>query len=71
MVHVLQSGAPKILEECTYPLTGKHCVDRIITEMGVFDVHSEKGELVLVEISEGVSVEDVKAATACPIEVRG
>lgn len=54
--------------ECTFPLTGRMCVSRIITEMGVFDVDFEEG-LMLVEIAEGVTVEDVRAVTEAPFRV--
>ena len=56
-----QKGAPKILKECTLPLTAKTCVTKIITEMGVINV-TDKG-LELVEINPEFSVEDVQAAT--------
>lgn len=56
-----QKGAPKILKECTLPLTAKTCVTKIITEMGVINV-TDKG-LELVEINPEFTVEDVQAAT--------
>jgi len=60
-------GSHKILPLCTLPLTGKKCVDRIITEMGVIDV--TKDGLLLIEISEGITVDDVKKATGCPLKI--
>ncbi|MDY3238974.1 MAG: 3-oxoacid CoA-transferase subunit B [Anaerovoracaceae bacterium] len=62
MLHT-QKGAPKILKECTLPYTALHCVDMIITEMGVMRV-TEKG-IVLEEIHPDYSVEDVQNATGC------
>lgn len=62
-----QKGTPKILRQCTLPLTAARCVDLIITELGVFDV-TEHG-LVLTEVMPGVSVEDVRAATEADFEV--
>jgi 3-oxoacid CoA-transferase len=63
-------GTPKILEKCSLPLTGKRVVDRIITEMAVFDVEKTgAGGLTLVEVAEGVTVEDVKKATQAPFHV--
>ncbi|MCI6011850.1 MAG: 3-oxoacid CoA-transferase subunit B [Firmicutes bacterium] len=62
MLHT-QKGAPKILKECTLPYTALHCVDMIITEMGVMRV-TEKG-IVLDEIHSDYSVEDVQNATGC------
>lgn len=68
MEHVAKNGSHKILNECSLPLTRQQCVDRIITDMAVFDVKKGEG-LVLMEIAPGVSVEDVKNATECPFEV--
>ncbi|KHE70354.1 3-oxoacid CoA-transferase subunit B [Halobacillus sp. BBL2006] len=61
MDHVNKYGDPKILNECSLPLTGKGVVDRIITDRAVIDV-TEEG-LKLVEIVEGWSVEEIKAST--------
>jgi len=68
MEHVAKRGKHKILNECTLPLTGKNCVDLIITEKAVFDVDREHG-LTLKEIAEGLTVNDIKEATGCDFEV--
>ena len=68
MEHVAKRGKHKILNECTLPLTGKNCVNMIITEKAVFDVDHENG-LTLKEIAEGLTVSDIKEATGCEFEV--
>jgi len=60
-------GSHKILSECTFPLTAAGVVDRVITEMAVIDVAPEG--LLLREIAEGYTVDDVQAATGAPLLV--
>lgn len=60
-------GQPKILPKCTLPLTGRRCVDRIITDMAVFDV--TPNGLLLIEIAPGVTIDDVRGATSAPFEL--
>jgi 3-oxoacid CoA-transferase subunit B len=61
MEHVNKTGEPKILNECTLPLTGKQVVHRIITDQAVIDV-TELG-LKLVEVAKGYTIEDIKKST--------
>ena len=60
-------GAPKILKKCSLPLTASHQVNTIITEMGVMEVTAKVLELV--EIAEGLTVEEVQAATEATLIV--
>ncbi len=67
MEHVAKDGTHKIVSECTLPLTGRRVVQRIITDLAVMDV-TESG-LVLRELAEGVTEDDVREATGAPFTV--
>eukprot|EP00475_Leptophrys_vorax_P032437 TRINITY_DN5001_c0_g1_i1.p1 TRINITY_DN5001_c0_g1~~TRINITY_DN5001_c0_g1_i1.p1 ORF type:complete len:201 (+),score=68.27 TRINITY_DN5001_c0_g1_i1:174-776(+) len=68
MEHTAKGDAPKILKSCSLPLTGSRCVNRIITELGVFDVDFQKG-LTLIEIAEDTTLDHIKKVTEAPFEV--
>lgn len=67
MNHCDKQGRPKIVRECSLPLTASKCVDRIYTELAVIDIVA--GGLVLREIAEGATLEQVLAATEAPLQV--
>jgi 3-oxoacid CoA-transferase subunit B len=70
MEHRTRSGESRVRRTCTLPLTGARVVDRLITDLAVFDV-IEPGALVLVELQPGASVADVTAATDARFTVAG
>ena len=67
MEHVAKDGTHKVVESCSLPLTGKGVVDRIITDIAVLDV--TPAGLVLREMAEGVTVEEVREKTGAPVAV--
>jgi 3-oxoacid CoA-transferase subunit B len=67
MEHVTRTGEHKVLETCTLPLTGRACVDRIITDRAVFDVTD--GGLELIELAPEETVESIRERTGCGFRV--
>src|SRR5262249_26730609 len=69
MEHTTKDGAPKIVKQCTYPLTGIECTDTIVTDLAVVDVKPEG--LVLREVAPGWTPGEVQALTEAKLRVPG
>lgn len=67
MEHTTREGEPKIVRECSYPLTGKRCVNRIVTNLAIIDVTPDG--LVLREFAPGLDPVDVQAATEAALRI--
>jgi 3-oxoacid CoA-transferase len=70
MEHCSKNGKPKILQECSLPLTGARAVSTIVTELAVFQVDRAAGGLELTDIAKGVTLDEVKSKTGCEFQVR-
>jgi 3-oxoacid CoA-transferase subunit B len=65
MEHTAKDGAPKVLRQCTLPLTGVGVVDLVITDLGVFEIDKAgAAPMKLIEMAEGVTREQITASTA-------
>ncbi|WP_304608523.1 3-oxoacid CoA-transferase subunit B [Pontibacter anaerobius] len=69
MQHTARDGSSKLLEKCTLPITGLQCVKKIVTDLAVLEV--VEGGFKLLERAPGVSVEEIKEATAGKLIVEG
>ena len=67
MFHLTRDGEPKLLRDCSYPLTAIRCVSTVVTDLAVIDI--DAGGFVLRELAPGVSIDDIRQATAAPLRV--
>jgi 3-oxoadipate CoA-transferase beta subunit len=66
MEHLTKDGKSKIVERCSYPLTGARCVDRIYTDLAVIDVKPDG--LHVVEMVDGLTFEELQRLTGVPLQ---
>ncbi len=69
MEHVTKKGEAKLLQSCTLPLTGRRCVDMLITDLAVLEMDTDRRRFRLVELAPGVTVEDITSKTTAEITV--
>ncbi len=67
MTHTDRKGSSKLLKKCTLPLTGLRCIDKVVTDYGVFEISNNK--FVLKEIASDLSIEDIKKATQGDLQI--
>ncbi|MBS7706906.1 CoA transferase subunit B [Chelatococcus asaccharovorans] len=70
MEHVDKAGTPKLVKDCSLPLTGRQVVDVVITDLALFSFPARGEPLQLTELAPGVSLDEVKAKTAAAFEVK-
>ena len=68
MEHNAKDGAAKLVNQCSLPLTGKKVVNMVITDLGVFTI--EAGKLMLIELADGVTLEEIRSRTEAPFTVQ-
>ena len=69
MQHVSKDGKSKLLKECSLPITGLHCVKKIVTELAVIEVLPNGGGFNLLELAPGITKEQVIAATEAKLNI--
>jgi 3-oxoacid CoA-transferase subunit B/3-oxoadipate CoA-transferase beta subunit len=69
MDHCEKTGAPKFLKRCSLPLTGAGVVDLLITDLGVFDIDRKGGGARLIQLADGVTVDEIRAKTEAAFDV--
>ena len=67
MEHTTKKGAPKLIGECTLPLTGTNCIDMIVTDLCVLTMNTQQQRFELTELAPDVTVEDVQSKTSAEI----
>lgn len=67
LMEMTTNGKPNLVKQCEYKVSGRKCVNKLITDMGVFEFKA--GKLILTEVAPGVSPSDVKAKTPCSFEI--
>ncbi|MDP1988478.1 CoA transferase subunit B [Phenylobacterium sp.] len=68
MEHTEKSGAPKLVKACSLPLTGQSVVDLVVTDLAVFEVNRGRSPLRLIELADGVTLDEVRAKTEASFE---
>ncbi len=68
MEHTVK-GKPKILKQCSLPLTGKRCIDMIITDLAVLEMNHDTQRFTLTELAPGATIDEVKAQTEAQIDI--
>ena len=71
MDHTSKHGESKLLHRCTLPLTGSGVIDLVITDLGVFAIDKAQGRMVLIELADGVGLDEIKAKTQATYTVAG
>ncbi len=71
MEHVTRKGLAKLIPQCTLPLTGRRCVDMLITDLAVLEMDRDRNRFRLVELAPGVTAQDVKGKTTAEIVLSG
>jgi 3-oxoacid CoA-transferase subunit B len=69
MEHTEKTGAPKLVNACSLPLTGQKVVDLLVTELGVFETNRGRTPVKLTALAPGVTLDEVKAKTEAPFDV--
>lgn len=69
MQHCSKDGTPKLVKECSLPLTGARAVSMIVTDLAAFSVDRAAGELTLIDVAEGVTIDELRAKTGADFKL--